>query len=404
MLTPTRARKFSSRLACVRFAGHPSDHMPGTRCWSSSTLAELSVLGDPEADDVVTELLREQSLHAVQALLDTLTRNRQVIPEQLPPSVRRYFEQVPIGAQDLRAARAGERFFAQYGPEIMLILCCSALPFDYANLRGVEVLTRTGFLTRQPNLRVAQTAQMIVDVLSPGGLGPRGRGVRSAQKVRLMHAAIRCLLLADERQPWDRERLGTPINQLQLLYTLMSFSQVVLAGLRRLGLDVNVAHQQAYLEVWVLVGSLMGIRPDFIPRTLADAEALTNALAQEQGSSESGKQLTLALCGLIAEVLGPLGFLRHSLIRYFTGSELAQMLGLPRNILWDWAVGGVAWVARALDRVRRRSRDHQLVFRWLTLRLIQLLIDKQLGSPRRLFEIPTELHADWKQPSSEGTN
>lgn len=377
--------------------------MLGKPWCEQTTLAELSELGDPEADEVVTQLLREQSLPAVQALLNTLTRNRQVIPEDLPAVVRRYFEQLPVAPQELAASRAGERFFAQYGPEIMLILCCSALPFDYANARGVEVLTRTGFLTRQTNLRVAQTAQMIVDVLSPGGLGPGGRGVRSAQKVRLMHAAIRCLLLADERERWDRERLGTPINQLQLLYTLMSFSQVVLAGLRRLGLVIDAAQQQAYLDVWVSVGCLMGIRKELIPRTLADAERLTSVLAQEaQGSTAAGKQLTLALSALIADVLGPFGFLRHSLIRYFTGPEVAGLLGLPRNILWDWAVGGVAWGVRALDRVRRESPDHQLVFRWLTLRLIQLLIDKQLGSSRRLFEVPTAIHDDWKHPSGEG--
>ncbi len=131
-----------------------------------------------------------------------------------------------------------------------MVLCCSALPFDYANARGVEVLNRTGFLNKQTNLRVAQTAQMIVDVLSPGGLGHDGRGVRSAQKVRLMHAAIRCLLLSDEKAPWDRQSLGTPSANSSSCIRSMSFSQVVLLGLRRLGLRLAPEDEQAYLTVW----------------------------------------------------------------------------------------------------------------------------------------------------------
>jgi ER-bound oxygenase mpaB/B'/Rubber oxygenase, catalytic domain len=373
-------------------------HMGGIRWWDTIQLAELAQEGDPEADALVAELFNQQSLPAVQGLLNTLTRNRDVIPSDLPDNVRRYFETLPVDEDELLKSRRGEAFFAQYGPEVMMVLCCSALPFDYANARGVEVLHRTGFLAKQPNLRVAQTAQMIVDVLSPGGLGPQGHGVRSAQKVRLMHAAIRFLLLADKQVPWDRAALGTPISQLQLLYTLMSFSQVVLVGLRRLGLRVSPDDEQAYLEVWGLVGRIMGIKPSVIPRTVDEANQLTVVLAQQaQGGSPAGEQLTKAISDVVGEVLGPFACLRYSLIRYFTGTSLAKMLGLPRQPPLDWAVGGVAWVVQVVDHLRRDSKDHQLVFRWLTLRLIQLFIDKQLGSSRRLFQIPTAVHDDWKQ-------
>jgi hypothetical protein len=241
---------------------------------------------------------------------------------------------------------------------------------------------------------------MIVDVLAPGGLGINGFGVRSAQKVRLIHAAIRCMLLSAETSPWDRTTMGMPINQLQLLYTLMSFTQVVLAGLDRLGLRISSADAQAYLDVWRLVGRILGIHPHVIPATVVEAEELTRALANRaQGNTPSGEQLTKALTDLVGDVLGPLSCLRFSLVRYFTGPSLASLLGLPRKPLLDWAVGGIAWVARTVDDFRKGSRGRQLAFRMLTLRLIQHLIDKQVGMPRRLFQIPTAVHDDWKTQS-----
>lgn len=369
-------------------------HMGGTSRWDSGLLRDLSQRGDPSADAVVTRLFGECAVPGVQSLLNSLTRNREGIPQELPDYVKAYFQALPVTDAELARAANGETFFAQHGPEIMMVLCCSSLPFDYANAQGVAVLTRTGFLAKEPNLRVAQTAQLIVDVLAPGGLGPHGFGLRSAQKVRLMHAAIRCLLL---NGGWDREKLGMPINQLQLLYTLMSFTQVVLAGLERLGLRITEVEAQGYLDTWALVGKVLGIDPELLPRTLLEAAELTGTLAQHaQGSTPSGEQLTRALTDLVGGVLGPLSFLRFSLVRYFTGAELAALLGVPRRPLLDWIIGGVAFVARAVDDFRTGSRGRQLAFRILTLRLIQYLIDKQVGMPRRLFEIPTAVHDDWK--------
>lgn len=365
----------------------------------ASRFAVLAERGDPVADSVISELLSNHSLPEVQRLLDSVTRNRDALPDELPDCVRRYFATLPVEESELRHARAGEAFFAQHGPEIMMVLCCASLPFDYANWKGVEVLNQTGFLSKHANLRVAQTAQMVVDVLSPGGLERAGFGVRSAQKVRLMHAAVRYKLLQAPNSQWDHAALGMPISQLQLLYTLMSFTQVVLAGLKRLKLRISPTEAQAFLNTWTIVGRLLGIERDAIPRTVDEAEALTAALASEaQRQSLAGVQLTGALSDLVGEVLGPLACLRHSLIRYFTGPALGKLLGLPQHPMRDLLITSVALVARMVDNFRRGSRERQRAFRWLTLRLIQHLIDRQLGSPRRLFQIPVDLHDDWKAP------
>ena len=65
-----------------------------------------------------------------------------------------------------------------------------------------------------------------------GALDAGGAGIRSAQKVRLMHDAVRHLIL---EHGWD-PALGLPINQEDQLGTLLTFSAVILDGLRKLGL------------------------------------------------------------------------------------------------------------------------------------------------------------------------
>ncbi len=370
--------------------------MRGTK-WSDEHLEQLLRVGDPVADRTIDALFAQQNLSGIQRLLGRLVENDDPVPEKLPAVVRQYFDSVVLDPSEVALAGHGERFFALHGPEIMLVLCCRSLPFDYANARAVQVLYQTGFLAKRPNLRVAQTAQMIVDVMSPGGLSPDGRGLRSAQKVRLMHAAVRRMILADPKLEWDVVRLGVPINQADLLYTLMSFSIVVLEGLERLDLEVNPLQAQAYLDAWRVVGRIIGLEPQNIPSTIAEAKQLTAILQRRQHApSDAGREMTNALAGLVGDVLGPLRGFRWSLLRFMCGRELSKTVGIPRRLLFDALVGVVAWIAEATDELVRSNPAGRRAFRWLSIRLIQHFIDQELGPKRRLFRIPTRLHDDWK--------
>jgi len=98
--------------------------------------------------------------------------------------------------------------------------------------------------------------------MAPGAFAPRGHGLRSAQKVRLMHAAVRHLLTHDPSHPWD-DTLGTPLNQEDLLGTLIVFTVVVVDALGRMGVDFRGEDAQkardAYVHFWLVVGALLGI-------------------------------------------------------------------------------------------------------------------------------------------------
>ncbi|MBK8044673.1 MAG: DUF2236 domain-containing protein [Haliscomenobacter sp.] len=81
-----------------------------------------------------------------------------------------------------------------------------------------------------------ETAQFVIDVLSPGGLSPAGKGVRSAQKVRLIHASIRHFL---KQRGWDTEDLGEPLNQEDKAGTLMAFSALLLDGFKMMQIGLT---------------------------------------------------------------------------------------------------------------------------------------------------------------------
>ena len=177
-------------------------------------------------------------------------------PGDLPAPVLEYLaKSAAIINRAPGVATAGEQLFSEHGPEIMMLLCCYSLPSSYAAKKGVQVLHRTAYLAKRPNRRLFETAQFIVDVLSPGGLGPGGKGVRTAQKVRLMHAGIRHLILVDTKAPWSVDALGVPINQEDLLGTLMTFTWLILDGLAKLGVTLTPREQEAYLAAWLVSAS-----------------------------------------------------------------------------------------------------------------------------------------------------
>jgi hypothetical protein len=123
--------------------------------------------------------------------------------------------------------KRGSDVFGRYAPHVASILHCGFLPVCYGGAKGVEVLYRTKRIHGQVFRRIMETAQVVVDALDEDGLGPRGRGRRSAQKIRLLHATIRHFLHTD----WDMSR-GLPINQEDLAATIFSFSVITRAGWR----------------------------------------------------------------------------------------------------------------------------------------------------------------------------
>jgi uncharacterized protein (DUF2236 family) len=361
--------------------------------------------GDALADATVAGIFKAGDTAAVARLLSTLMRDDQPPPDLAAP-VLAYLAASSLGVErSAESAAAGERVFAEYGPEILVLLCCYSLPSSYAAKKGVQVLHRTAYLAKRPNRRLFETAQFIVDVMSPGGLSGGGKGVRTAQKVRLMHAAIRHLIVTDTASPWAVEDLGVPINQEDLLGTLMTFTWLILDGLARLGVTLSPSEQQAYLDSWLAVGELIGIEPALLPRTVEDAAAVTALIEQRQvAESAQGREMMTALLEMMQDNLPhPFRSMPASLIREFLPPEVATFLGVPSHPLREELIRLGDTLLRPLQRFVDVEAKRHAILRAFSIKVLQWMLRVELdGQPAR-FALPDALQEDWQiaPPESE---
>jgi len=360
--------------------------------WTGAFLDEMRTHCDPLADAVVDQLFHDGGVPKVNELVRTLLRDDQPAPETLPGVVRDYLEQTARFPAwlDRTQIRRGEELFGLYSPQIVTALFFGALPACYAAKKGVQVLHLTGRLGGSGfQRRIVETAQMIVDVMTEGGLGPGGDGVRDAQKVRLMHAAVRHLVRASgEWNPeWDE-----PINQEDLAGTLTTFHYVTLAALDRLGVPLTDEQREAYVHAWNVVGWIMGIDERLIPTGYAQAQQLSELIFERQyGSCPEGVEMTAALVEFVQDILPGTVFDGYpaTMIRYLVGDDTAGLLGVaPRS--WEkHMIGPAARVLPAFYNVVDRLPLVDKLVGGVSLKLVEAVIWVKRGGERAPFAIPT---------------
>src|SRR5688500_2143383 len=103
------------------------------------TLQPYRELGDPLADDVVDAIFRAGEITAVRNLLRHLVDSEEFpsrsnaaagLTQEVLDQVTRFLELSQSTIQPLDSARIvrGEEFFAEHGPEILMILAMYSLP------------------------------------------------------------------------------------------------------------------------------------------------------------------------------------------------------------------------------------------------------------------------------------
>lgn len=365
--------------------------------WDDALLDRCRQRTDPLADEVVAAIFARLGIGAVRALPGMLSASSPAA--SLPEEAADYYARTAtVAERDPVMTSRGEKVFIDYGPEILMILCCYSLPAAYAARKGVEVLHRTAYLEKRPNRRLFVTAQMIVDVMTPGGLLPGGPGLRSAQRVRLMHAAIRHLLQNDPHTPWDGNAFGLPINQEDMAGTLMTFSWLTLDGLSKLGIPLSDEQQMAYLDAWNTVGRLMGVEEALLPRTVAEAHALSDLIERRQVEpSRPGQEMTAALLGMMCENL-PLAFRRlpAAMLRLFLPPAVADGLGVPTYLLDAVVDEAIAAGVRHFNADMHRDDVRRLAIHAFSARMVSWMLTVELDGRPPAFALPENLQEGWK--------
>ena len=372
--------------------------------WSDALLDAMRRVGDAEADAVVASYFEDAADDAPHKFFRQLVERYELPPQECSESVKDFLSKRPPLPRwaDADLMRAGEEFFGRWGLYVPLVLMCSSLPECYGAAKGVQVLQLTARLASDTKRRVVETAQMVLDVMAPGGMQPGARGYRTVRRVRLMHAGVRYLILHDpriartENAPGPRwaDDWGLPINQEDMAGTLTTFSWSVLNGLVSLGVPVDDDETEAFLHTWNVVGAMMGIREELLPKDAEDADALSKRIrARHWAPSPEGVEMTSALLemlerslpGRIVPGFGP------TMIRHFVGDGLADDLGVPPPSRARPLFRQARLAATAVGLTQQRSWLVRKSAAAVSRALLQSYATFDRGGDRPEFDIPQTL-------------
>ncbi|QTE39029.1 oxygenase MpaB family protein [Mucilaginibacter gossypii] len=235
--------------------------------------------------------------------------------------------ELPIWAQPL-LMRNGAIFYARHSEIIMSLLGLLSLPYCYNAANGAMVLYLSELIRKQTTKRLYDTAVFVWEVMGPDAFGKDGNAYEEILKVRIMHAAVRYYMLQSGK--WD-DSWGLPINQEDMAGTNLSFSLIVIRGLRMLGYSVSQDDQAAFMHIWGVVGYLSGLDEDLIPENSKMAQQLDNIIKRRQFAvSAHGQELTRSLTAHILSVNKSKATANDilGLMRYLLGKEMADMLAI----------------------------------------------------------------------------
>ncbi len=373
------------------FMGHPT--VPPVVRWSDEELDAFRQKMDAPADAVVAEVIAKKQVREVNELLAVMFRSDEPIPAALPAIAKKYFtdtEGLPSWA-DPGKMKVAQELFTRAGWEIAAGLFCSSLPQAYAAAFGAKVIDETQAMTKHVQQRVFETAQFLFDAIDEGALAKNGRGIRTIQKVRLMHACIRRYLL--DTGKWDAAKLGMPINQEDMAGTLMTFSVVTLEAIDKLGVRVTPEVGEAWLHYWKVVGSILGVHPDLLPRDVDDGKLLMDAIRDRQwAESTAGKRLIKPLVRMMEAYFVGRAFdgIPTALVRFLAGDHCADILGLPES---DWTralIEGAAFVHEQLDDLTPDDKISRVVAKLSHQMMKGIVLAEREGKHAR-FRLPRSL-------------
>lgn len=412
----------------------------GRELWTDAYLDAMRGETDPAADRVVDAIYASHSIDGVNRLLMNMVRNTDPPPAEVTKLVAGYFAAtaaLPPWAEPAKIALA-EGLFSRHGMLGTTILCCASLPECYLDQLDVPVLASTTQLAHHVFRRIFETSHMVITVMQPGGMAPAtaasagdgtrvkprpaadadvavpGEGIRCCQKVRLMHAAIRHLLLAEGTVTGSKDELGRalatqhwnpasgqPINQESMAYVILTFSYVGLRGLDTLGAHPTPDERAAYVHAWSVIGHVMGVRDELLARNFDDAQFLFEKIKQRRrGVSPDGKALTAALLKWMEDAV-PTGMklVPKEMLCKLIGDDDAKLLGVRLDEdqrVEEGLTAAIVHVAEHLYDELMKTPPLRRLAEALFHAIVRSVWDMKKGWNRETFALPPSLQKSWR--------
>lgn len=383
--------------------------------WTPEVIRRMQELGDDEADDAYRDAMAHGDIPAINRLFGSFSAERQAIAGHAPQSFLDFVAKtsaLPPGTDVERATRGGT-VMLEHATLSSLALLLYSLPYGYGAPRLSKVLHLTQNLEKRTYLRTLGVLQMLVNISLPDAFAAGGAAVPTAQKLRLLHAGVRHVV---RKELPDYERtFGTPLSQFDLVFTLMTFSVLVIDGVERLGVKWTGQQAADYFYLWQVYGHLIGVEPEFMPRTVEEGRDFCRAYElhfADAAQNDEGVRLTRADLRMMRDLmpwwlkwLGLRPAPKIYLIRML-GKEGARRVGVkghPGSVLLQWIV---LEFPALLQRVLRALPLEGGLHAWLSRMFFRGLIEAGRGGEVK-FSVPTSLRdlrrLDLSQPPRDLT-
>ncbi|MCU0437922.1 MAG: DUF2236 domain-containing protein [Raineya sp.] len=292
-------------------------------------LEQARYIADSKADIFITHLLKESHYQDIHLLMKWLNNSTDECPVSMNQSLISFFDEIeiPVWLDDYKI-KNGTRFYKKHEKVILFLLGTLSLPYCYAAQKGVQVLYLSQRLKNDTYKRLKETGDFVMNVSVFDEINTNEWKIRIL-KIRLLHAIARSLV--KNNSSWNPE-WDLPVNQEDMAGTNLSFSYVVLRGMRKLGISFTQTEADNFLHLWNVIGALLGVDERFLPNTMQEAYWLDKMIAEKEfRPSPEGKELTKALINVYRNQ-NTTNWIAPYLIdqmRFLLGKNIADMLDLP---------------------------------------------------------------------------
>ncbi|MFJ8924407.1 hypothetical protein (DUF2236) [Streptomyces sp. LamerLS-316] len=328
------------------------------RAWAATGPATGAAAGtgpewiwDEAADPLMVSMLTGGHVPAINTAWASWVNNDDPLPGGLPADFTAYLGQVnrlPSWADPAKLTRAADFNRRRDTYLFMLYGLGSGIMSTVIPREAKSVYWSAGGAQMQD--RAAKTFTFGYDLSQLKAFEPTGQFVVTANKTRVVHAAVRHLL--PQSPHWRAVADETvPISAADILVTFHSLGTYVHRKLLDWKIPYPAADQEAFLHSWQVAVHLLGVPYEHIPKTWAAAEKQSaQVLTPILTPSTEGIELAEELLGLTAQIdLGVTRGFLNEFVRYVLSDEVGDWLGLKR----DYVSAGLvrtAWPAYILFR------------------------------------------------------
>ncbi len=314
-----------------------------------------------------------------------------------PAPLRALFESVetrPAWLNDAQLA-LGAATCQRFGPSLMFVLSAWSLMNGYHSAPAVKPLSFTGQLDSMAPRRLAETGRFVVETCQTGGMTRFAPGFVLAVRVRVLHAMVRRMITKSGR--WQTEDWGVPINQADMVGTIMEFSLLLLEGARTMGFTISAEEAEAVVHLWRYSGYLGGVDEALLEELSTEARGVRFAeLVKLTQPGPDADSLSLAAAlrlvpmqtakSRVQKFFAPMIVRYHDgLTHVFNGPDIAGALHIP-NPRWRHAVHASRAMVRVFEVVRRLRPDGDEWASRVGNKALRGEIDRLLGGSEPTFQ------------------